>query len=339
VCQENELSEVFQLCKSQSGCRCIQDKISYDSTYANNVLYPYLIKASNNEMLELICDQFGNYMFQQLIDIFTYQNMSSFLSFISFHFFTIAYSTHGTRLIQKLIEYVSQNKSHSALVYDFLVSHLKNNIADIAMNENGNHIIQKSMLLFNSQLNNFIYEELYANFLQIATSKYGCCVMQKALIKSIDKQQQLNIIYLILQNTHQLITNQFGNYLYQSLIFMNDDCIIVKICEIISNNFIKYCKEKYSSNVVEKLFDIPNQRLLNKIALIICENSETILDLVTDQYGNYIIQKILNNANCEYITNLILRVISNHYSQVVKTSLGKKIVMKINNSLNPKQKV
>ena len=69
------------------------------------------------------------------------------------------------------------------------------------------------------------------------------------------------------------------------------------------------------------------------------ENSETILDLVTDQYGNYIIQKILNNANCEYITNLILRVISNHYSQVVKTSLGKKIVMKINNSLNPKQKV
>jgi mRNA-binding protein PUF3 len=163
--------------------------------------------------------------------------------------------------------------------------------------------------------------------------------MQKALIKSIDKQQQLNIIYLILQNTHQLITNQFGNYLYQSLIFMNDDCIIVKICEIISNNFIKYCKEKYSSNVVEKLFDIPNQRLLNKIALIICENSETILDLVTDQYGNYIIQKILNNANCEYITNLILRVISNHYSQVVKTSLGKKIVMKINNSLNPKQKV
>ena len=58
------------LIKEQSGCRFIQEKIQSHPTFANDLLFPQL----KNSLPELICDQFGNYLFQVLLDVLSFEN-------------------------------------------------------------------------------------------------------------------------------------------------------------------------------------------------------------------------------------------------------------------------
>ena len=183
-------------------------------------------------------------------------------------------------------------------------------------------------MLIKFPFNDFVYEEIYNNFVKIAVTKYGCCVVQKCLMNGNHNQQQ-RIIVLILQNTFYLISNQFGNYVYQCLIFLNDDRIIMEIYKIIYAKIILLCKEKYSSNVIEKIFEIRNKSLINDIAANICQNEYNIMELVTDQYGNYIIQKIINSVTNPQIISKIINVISNNSQIIYKISYGKKLILKL----------
>ena len=320
-----DLSSSFMLCKTQSGCRCIQNKIMSDPSFANSTLYPCL----RPKMLHLINDKFGNYLYQQFLDVLETPNLEDLICFISDHFNSIAYSPHGTRVVQKLIEHFSQTRpSEAKLIYEKMKINLQGKICEIANDENANHIIQKFILLIKFPFNDFVYEEIYNNFVKIAITKYGCCVVQKCLMNGNQNQQQ-KIIFLILQNTFFLISNQFGNYVYQCLIFLNDDRIIMEIYKIIYAKIILLCKEKYSSNVIEKIFEIRNKSLINDIAANICQNEYNILELITDQYGNYIIQKIINSVTNPQIIAKIINVISHNSQMISKISFGKKLILKL----------
>lgn len=320
-----DLESSFMLCKTQSGCRSIQNRILSEPKFANSTLYPCL----RPKMLQLINDQFGNYLYQQFLDVLETPNLEDLICFISDHFDSIAYSPHGTRVVQKLIEHFSQSRPNEAnLIYEKMKKNLQGNICEIANDENANHIIQKFILLIKFPFNDFVYEEIYNNFVKIAVTKYGCCVVQKCLMNGNQSQQQ-KIIVLILQNTFYLISNQFGNYVYQCLIFLNDDRIIMEIYKIIYAKIILLCKEKYSSNVIEKIFEIRNKSLINDIAANICQNEYNIMELVTDQYGNYIIQKIINSVTNPQIISKIINVISNNSQIIYKISFGKKLILKL----------
>ena len=315
---------IFMMCKTQSGCRNIQNKIIIDAHFANYTLYPGL----RPKMLLLINDQFGNYLYQQFMDVLNETNLKDLICFISLHFSQISYSPHGTRVIQKLIEEFSQNPREAMMIYEMLKTNLAGRIYEMSNDENANHIIQKFILLIKYPYNDFVYAEIYNTFAKIAVTKYGCCVVQKCLMNGIPSQKE-KIVFLILQNTFYLISNQFGNYVYQCLIFLNDDRIIIEIYKIIYHQLIALCKEKYSSNVIEKIFDIKNKMIIKDIARHICESEENIMELVTDQYGNYIIQKIINTVMDHSIIMKIINVIASNVQGIYKISFGKKLILKL----------
>ena len=312
------------MCKTQSGCRCIQNKIISDPNFANYTLYPGL----RSKMLLLINDQFGNYLYQQFIDVLNESNLNNFLSFLSLNFTKIAFSPHGTRVIQKLIEDFSQNQKVSMKLYEMLKTNLPGRIYEMSNDENANHIIQKFIVYIKYPYNDFVFEEIYDNFANIAVTKYGCCVVQKCLMNGIPSQKE-RAVFLSLQNTFYLISNQFGNYVYQCLIFLNDERIIVEIYKIIYHQLVALCKEKYSSNVIEKIFDIKNKMIVKNIVRHICESEENIIELVTDQYGNYIIQKIINTVMDQSLIMKILNVIRRNVHEIYKIPFGKKLILKL----------
>lgn len=323
--EDFDVSSSYSLCKTQTGCRSIQNKIIANPVFANETLYPSL----RSKMLSLMNDQFGNYLYQQFLDILNPTNLLDLILFISNNFSQIAFSPHGTRVIQKLIEHFSPNRAGEAsIIYESMKKNLRGNICEIANDENANHIIQKFIFLIKYPYNDFVYDEIYFNFPKIAVTKYGCCVVQKCLMYG-SKNQQEKITELILDNTFYLISNQFGNYVYQCLIFLNDDRIILEIFKIIYPQIISLCKEKYSSNVIEKIFEIENKNLINDIAGSICENDYKIMELVTNQYGNYIIQKMINTVTNPVIISKIINVIANNIQTIYKISFGKKIILKL----------
>ncbi len=311
--------------KIENNCHYLQMKISSNPVYANDVLFPFLF----SNIVSLINDQFGNFIYQGFIDILNSQNLINLLYIIKNNFFEISKSQNGTRVIQKLLEKSTLIKQgNNTLIQKSFIEILKGKVCECSNDEHANHIIQKFILNIPFPYNNFIYEELYQNFMNVVITKYGCCVIQKCILNGT-KEQKDKLIYLVLQNTFHLIRNQFGNYVYQCVLFLRNERVNLKIIEIIYEKIIPLCKEKYSSNVIEKIFEINNPNVVNQLIDYITQSENKVMELLTNKYGNYIIQKILSICQDKNLFYRILNFIAKNISIINNVSFGKKLINKL----------
>ena len=311
--------------KIENNCHYLQMKISSNPVYANDVLFPFLF----SNIVSLINDQFGNFIYQGFIDILNSQNLINLLYIIKNNFFEISKSQNGTRVIQKLLEKSTLIKQgNNTLIQKSFIEILKGKVCECSNDEHANHIIQKFILNIPFPYNNFIYEELYQNFMNVVITKYGCCVIQKCILNGT-KEQKDKLIYLVLQNTFHLIRNQFGNYVYQCVLFLRNERVNLKIIEIIYEKIIPLCKEKYSSNVIEKIFEINNPNVVNQLIDYMTQSENKVMELLTNKYGNYIIQKILSICQDKNLFYRILNIIAKNISIINNVSFGKKLINKL----------
>ena len=96
----------------------------------------------------------------------------------------LGYSPHGTRVIQKIIEKLTDPNLLVSFNQIFF-SHIINLSKDI----NGNHIIIKFVFTIKYPNNSYIYEILNNNINEVATDKHGCCVLQKCIEYANDLQR------------------------------------------------------------------------------------------------------------------------------------------------------
>ncbi len=311
--------------KIENNCHYLQKKISANPVYANDVLFPFLF----SNIVSLINDQFGNFIYQGFIDILNSQNLINLLFIIKNNFFEISKSQNGTRVIQKLLEKTTLIKQgNNNLIQKTFIEILEGKVCECSNDEHANHIIQKFILNIPFPYNNFIYDELYQNFMNVVITKYGCCVIQKCILNGT-KEQKDKLIYLVLQNTFHLIRNQFGNYVFQCVLFLRYESVNLKIIEIIYEKIIPLCKEKYSSNVIEKILEINNPNVVNQLIDYISQSENKVMELLTNKYGNYIIQKILSICQDKNLFYRILNIIAKNISTINNVSFGKKLINKL----------
>ena len=79
---------------------------------------------------------------------------------------------HGTRSVQKIIEVVCKD-IHFKMISDFLKDRIKEMSEDI----NGNHVIQKILQCWPVEHNQFLYDAMINQCVDIACHKHGCCIM------------------------------------------------------------------------------------------------------------------------------------------------------------------
>ena len=279
------------LIKDQSGCRFLQDKIKENQNFANESLFPQI----KNNIKELCCDPFGNYFLQVLIDCLSFDNMNLLLDLIQNEFTNICICPHGTRVMQKIIEKIS-------LIPDLMnkfISYLNSkDLLIIFKSPYGNHIMQKFLETVHSpEYTKFIFKFTFDNFMEIAETKHGVCVIQKCVSEG-DENERKKLYDLILKNFDILIKDQFGNYLIQYILintktkekFKEISPLVKKIEE----NLLDYCKSKFSANVIEKCFENNDNCIREHILEYFLNHyKDNIIEILLDQYGIYIIQKAL----------------------------------------------
>lgn len=135
-----------------------------------------------------------------------------------------------------------------------LYEQIKINTLDIFKDVNGIHLIQKTIKNI-PELKIFIFETAKNNLVQIATNKHGCCVLQKCL-ELADKAYKESLINQIIENSIILMTDQFGNYVFQFVIGLREEAYMTLIINILKINIEYLSKQKYSSNVIEKVIKI-----------------------------------------------------------------------------------
>lgn len=68
-----------QMCKEQLGCRFLQSKVESIPKYAEKYILPIIF----NQLLEIILDQFGNYLMQKILDTVSSDTQSSIFKLVS----------------------------------------------------------------------------------------------------------------------------------------------------------------------------------------------------------------------------------------------------------------
>ena len=301
------------LIRNQEGCRYLQKKIKNSPDFANNILFAEI----KNNIKELSCDPFGNYFFQVLIDDLNFENINLFLDNSQKDFSYICRSRHGTRVIQKLIEKIS---STPLLINKLIYNLSSKDLGQIFKSPYGNHVIQKLLeCIISPEYYSFIFKYIFENFTEIARTKHGVCVIQKCVSVG-DKIQRAKIFELILKDLDVVIKDQFGNYLIQYILINTKTqeqfdeilCIIKKI----EAKICEYCKSKFSANTIEICFEnaecIIGENILENL---IKEHSDSVIEILANNYGIYVIKKALKFQSGKYKMD-IFQIIQSHQNEI-----------------------
>ena len=157
---------------------------------------------------------------------------------------------------------------------------------------NGSHIIYKLVITKNKYVK-IIENIICLQVKDIAKTRKGCNFLKK-YFDFANEKDLINIKKNILKNLNEIITDQYGNYVIQSILIKEgsplEDDFINEICK----NIIFYSNNKFSSNAVEKCFE--NAKMKN-IVLNQFLKPEIFEIIIMDEFGNYVIQKAIAKAD------------------------------------------
>ena len=322
---ETIIKEAYNLTKDQIGCRFLQKKIEEDTEFAISFLYPIIIE----HLDEIVIDKFGNYLIQKFFEYLSQKDIFLFMNSIKDNFLNIGLNQYGTRVIQKIIDYIKSSGDENFITnYNFFVYLITPNSINFSNDLNGCHIIQK--ILFTDNFDNkFCYNIFCENIIKIANDKNGCCFLQKC-IDRLNKEQLDYILESIFNKTKEIVVDQYGNYVIQYLLKIlkqqnNNQYNLKNIFKFIIDDLITYSNQKYCSNVIEKLFSIDE---LRKEFLSKLEDTEIMKSLLFAQFGNYVVQKALNYVNKDEQFKL-LSLIATMVEDLKKLEFGFKLYNKL----------
>lgn len=121
----------------------------------------------------------------------------------------IALNQHGTRALQKMIEYVTTTEQIQTLIYA-----LKDQVVPMIQDLNGNHVIQKCLNYLKADDVQFIVDAVSAHCVVVGTHRHGCCVIQRC-IDHATIEQKGQLINAIINCSFPLVQDPFGNYVLQ----------------------------------------------------------------------------------------------------------------------------
>src|SRR5690242_8494100 len=95
--------ENYSLCKDQHGCRFLQKKLEERNTEYLQIIFD----ETAPHVLELMTDPFGNYLCQKLLGFTNDGQRNTLVRNAAPAMVSIALNQHGTRALQKMIEFIS----------------------------------------------------------------------------------------------------------------------------------------------------------------------------------------------------------------------------------------
>jgi len=321
--------KVISMIKDQNKNKYIQKKIEEKSPKFLYKLYQQM----KSHLYEIINDQYGNYVIQKYMDYCDKKILSAILKQLYKYNEKSIYETsinpYGTRALQKLIEKISNYIKEEDI--EIIQTSIKGNITPMIKNINGNHVIQSIIEnIKNKEFLSFMYKEISQNqnLIEILTIKSGYCVFLK-IINNFSNEDVNNIFEIILKNIDKLINDEFGNFIIQKVITINNKNYNNKIYNYIKDKIVQLSTQKFSSNVIECCI-ADSSTIKNKvIQKIIDENN--VKALIIDKFGNYIIQKALTyfKDNEEIFFAIISNVKKNINILKNGDELGQKIYDKL----------
>ena len=213
----------------------------------------------------------------------------------------ISKNPNGCNYIINIIE--SNPKLLSNIFYPKILKHLQ----ELSNNQYSHYLVLKILPYFNEEMIFRFIIVLSPIIADIGSNQYGTKIIQDFIdILHIDKQIQ-SFIELILPHTTFLVSDLNGSQIIYKLITKKSP--YVKIIEkIICVNVKEIALTRKGSSFLSKYINFAEKNELSCLTRNIIIN---LLPIITDQYGNYLIQFLIMKDDTPFLNEIVNNIINN----------------------------
>ena len=302
---------IVEFCLDQNGSRFIQQRLEVADPDEKQAVMDEIIPAFK----DLQNDVFGNYVVQKLYELGTPSIKKELKGTLKGNMLSLCLQMYGCRVIQKAMECLDyEDLCELILEFD---SYVMTCITD----QNGNHVMQKCIEVMSAKAKEaeydislsksmthriqFIVDGVLGNVRQLCCHPYGCRVLQRILEHCVESQKSATLDEI--QRCHKaLLDDQYGNYVIQHVLQYGRESDRDSLLHIIvQNDLLKLSRQKFASNVVEKLLKYGNSNQRNTIVREMLHyvehagpegtgGSSVLLLMVRDAYANYVVQTAID---------------------------------------------
>nr|KYP61140.1 Pumilio domain-containing protein C6G9.14 [Cajanus cajan] len=316
---------IYLMAKDQHGCRFLQKMFDEGTPEDVQVIFNEII----DHVVELMMNPFGNYLMQKLLDVCNEEQRMQILLIITQEpgqLVRISLNTHGTRVVQKLIETLKTRPQIS-----LAISALEPGFLALIKDLNGNHVVQRCLLCLSNEesynfpvicIVQFIFVAAAKYCVDIATHQHGCCVLQRCIGHSSGEYRK-KLIAEICANALLLAQDQYGNYVVQFILDLKIPSATTCIRSQFEGNYVHLSRQKFGSHVVEKCLAVFNDENRSRVILELLSTPH-FEHLLQDPHANYVVQSAIRHSEGP-VHNVLVEAIESHKAISRNSPYSKKI--------------
>ncbi|CCE62745.1 hypothetical protein TPHA_0D01040 [Tetrapisispora phaffii CBS 4417] len=249
-------------------------------------------------------------------------------------FLSLSTDQYGCRFLQKKLE--DKNINDSNKVRDLLFDQTRDHFLDLILDPFGNYLVQKLCYYLTTDQKTILIQAIYTNMYQISINQYGTRSLQK-IIDVAEEDYQIDMIidgfsnreYISTDQVVKIINDLNGNHVIQKCIFKFQPSKLNFLIDVINtgNNIVHISTHKHGCCVLQKLLGICKLQQTLKISMNIIEY---LPKLINDQFGNYIVQFLLDTDELKfYFLPETYKKLSNNLPQLSCMKFSSNVIEKI----------
>ncbi|EPS45207.1 hypothetical protein H072_783 [Dactylellina haptotyla CBS 200.50] len=270
-----------------------------------------IVNAIVEKALPLMTNRFGNFLVQRCFEYGEPYHVEAIMKLIKGRVVQLSMDAFGCHVIQRALDTVPEPFKV------LMIQELLHRIPETVMHRYACHVWQK---LFEVRwvgtpplIMKHMNEALAGMWPEIAMGETGSLVVQNIFENCLEEDKR-PCVDEILANLDMIARGQFGNWCIQHICEHGAPRDQSLALDMVLHSVVEYSMDQYASKVVEKcLKSSIAPGFLDRYLERVCEGRADrprlpIIDIASDQYGNYLIQLILGTAPMhqrEFVANHI----------------------------------
>ncbi|EAQ83823.1 hypothetical protein CHGG_10227 [Chaetomium globosum CBS 148.51] len=287
-----------------------------------------IVEAIVAQAYPLMVNRFGNFLVQRCFEHGTAEQVIKIAQAIRGNTLNLSMDPFGCHVVQKAFDSVPED--YKAI----MVHELLRRIPETVIHRYACHVWQKLFELrwteSPPQIMKYVNEALRGMWHEVALGETGSLVVQNIFENCLEEDKR-PCIEEVLANINIVAHGQFGNWCIQHVCEHGAPADRSRAIDHVIRYAAEYSMDQFASKVVEKCLKIGGPDFLGRYLDRVCEGRIDrpripLIDIASDQYGNYLIQYILTHAAPQH-REIVAAHIRKHMVSLRGSKFGSRVGM------------
>lgn len=287
-----------------------------------------IVQAIIDQAYPLMINRFGNFLVQRCFEHGTPEQVISIGQAIRGNTLNLSMDAFGCHVVQKAFDYVPEE--YKAI----MVHELLRRIPETVIHRYACHVWQKLFELRWSdsppQIMKYVNESLRGMWHEVALGETGSLVVQNIFENCLEEDKR-PCINEVLASIDVVAHGQFGNWCIQHICEHGSIPDRSRAVDHVIRYAAEYSMDQFASKVVEKCLKVGGSEFLDRYLERVCEAHPErprmpLIDIAGDQFGNYLIQYVLTQADAQR-REIVAAHVRKHMVSLRGSKYGSRVAM------------